>query len=111
MDENKDLMTEEASVEQPSEELTGTDALAEFRKNHQSYKFRETPKPVRFLFTLLKYLVLIVGCLLVILPLLVVLLGAFKTHDEYITTNVFALPAAPQWENFTTAFIDGDLLR
>ena len=111
MDENKDLMTEEAPVEQPSAELTGTDALAEFRKNHQSYKFRETPKPVRFLFTLLKYLVLIVGCLLVILPLLVVLLGAFKTHDEYITTNVFALPAAPQWENFTTAFIDGDVLR
>ena len=94
-----------------AEEPNGTDALAEFRRNHQTYKFKETPKAVRILFIFLKYLVLITGCLLVILPLLVVLLGAFKTHDEYITTNVFAFPADPQWSNFVTAFMDGDVLR
>ncbi|MBQ9384021.1 MAG: carbohydrate ABC transporter permease [Ruminiclostridium sp.] len=92
-------------------ELTGTDALAEFRKNHTAYKFKETPKPVRVIFIILKYLVLVSACLLVILPLFVVLLGAFKTHDEYITTSVFALPSEPQWGNFATAFIDGDVLR
>ena len=43
--------------------------------------------------------------------LLVVLIGAFKTHDEYITTNVFALPEVPQFSNFATAFINGKVMN
>ncbi len=85
--------------------------LEEYRRRKESYKFRETPKAVRTLFSVLKYIILIAACLLVILPLLVVLIGAFKTHDEYITTNVFALPSVPQFDNFVTAFIDGDVMR
>ena len=110
-EKNAPVIAEEASREADTTELAGVDVLAEFRKNHQVYKFKETPKIVRIIFVILKYLVLIVGCLLVIMPLLVVLLGAFKTHDEYITTNVFALPSDPQWSNFATAFVDGDVLR
>ena len=78
-EKNAPVIAEEAANEAAPVELAGVDALAEFRKNHQAYKFRETPKIVRIIFIILKYLVLIVGCLLVILPLLVVLLGAFKT--------------------------------
>lgn len=78
--------------------------------NMHDYKFKETPKFVKILGRVGQYGVLVVGCLLVIIPLLVVLIGAFKTHDEYITTNVFALPAVPQLENFSTAFIGGNVL-
>ena len=76
----------------------------------KNYKFNETPKIIKILGRVAQYGVLIVGCLLVIIPLLVVLIGAFKTHDEYITTSVFALPEVPQLENFATAFIGGNVL-
>lgn len=78
--------------------------------NMHNYKFKETPKFVKILGRVGQYGVLAAGCLLVIIPLLVVLIGAFKTHDEYITTNVFAFPAVPQLENFSTAFIGGNVL-
>ncbi len=77
----------------------------------KQYKFRETPKGVRLVFAVLKYAILIFACLLVIVPLLVVLIGAFKTHEEYVSTNVFALPAVPQIENFVTAFINGKVIN
>lgn len=77
----------------------------------KQYKFRETPKAVKLVFAVLKYAILIFACLLVIVPLLVVLIGAFKTHEEYVSTNVFALPAVPQIENFVTAFINGKVIN
>ena len=77
----------------------------------KNYKFRETPVFVRKLISFLKYAFLVFACILVILPLLVVLIGAFKTHDEYITTNVFAMPEVPQFSNFVTAFINGKVMN
>ncbi len=77
----------------------------------KNYKFRETPKWVIVLLNVLKYTFLVICCLMVIIPLLVVLIGAFKTHEEYIGTNVFTLPEVPQFTNFKTAFIEGDVLR
>ena len=77
----------------------------------KNYKFRETPPFVKKLISFLKYTFLILCCALVILPLLVVLIGAFKTHDEYITTNVFAMPVVPQFSNFVTAFINGKVMN
>lgn len=77
----------------------------------KNYKFKETPVFVRKLISFLKYAFLVFACILVILPLLVVLIGAFKTHDEYITTNVFALPEVPQFSNFVTAFINGKVMN
>lgn len=77
----------------------------------KDYHFRETPKAVRVLVDVLIYAFLILCCCLVILPLVVVLIGAFKTHDEFITTNVFAMPEVPQFSNFVTAFINGKVLK
>ena len=76
----------------------------------KSYQFRETPKWLRLTLEVLKYVFLVICCLVVIIPLLVVLIGAFKTHEEYIGTNVFTLPEVPQLSNFGTAFIEGDVL-
>lgn len=75
------------------------------------YKFRETPAALKVVVQILKYAFLIICCLIVIVPLLVVLIGAFKTHEEYIGTNVFQLPAVPQFDNFVTAFVDGKVLQ
>lgn len=77
----------------------------------KNYKFRETPKWVTVMLSVLKYAFLVICCLMVIIPLLVVLIGAFKTHEEYVGTNVFTLPEVPQFTNFETAFIEGDVLR
>ena len=77
----------------------------------KDYGFSETPKWVRVLVQVLKYAFLTAACLLVIVPLLVVLIGAFKTHEEYIGTNVFSLPAVPQFENFKIAFLNGNVMR
>lgn len=79
--------------------------------NLSDYRFRETPMTVKIIIKILKYVFLIACCLIVIIPLLVVLIGAFKTHEEYIGTNVFQLPAVPQFENFKIAFINGNVLR
>ena len=81
------------------------------RINLKNYKFRETPEWVKITLNVLKYAFLVICCLMVIIPLLVVLIGAFKTHKEYIGTNVFTLPEVPQFENFATAFIEGDVLK
>ena len=75
------------------------------------YRFTETPRAVKIFFKVMTYLFLAMCCLIVILPLLVVLIGAFKTHDEYITTNVFTLPSVPQFQNFVTAFINGNVMK
>ncbi|MBQ8193871.1 MAG: carbohydrate ABC transporter permease [Oscillospiraceae bacterium] len=76
----------------------------------KNYQFKETPRAVKILFKVLTYMFLVLCCLVVIIPLLVVLIGAFKTHDEYITTNVFTLPETPQFQNFVTAFVEGDVM-
>ena len=73
--------------------------------------FNETPRAVKILFKVLTYGFLLLCCASVLLPLIVVLIGAFKTHNEYITTNVFTLPAVPQFENFATAFTKGNVLK
>lgn len=73
--------------------------------------FKETPKVVRVFFNVMKYVVLSVACLLVIVPLIVVLFGAFKTNSEVLHTGAFDLPSAPQFENFSTAFTEGMVLK
>ena len=75
------------------------------------YKKRESTRFGRGFFQALKYVFLIFCCLLVIVPLVVVLIGAFETHDEYISTGVFELPSVPQFENFGIAFISGKVLQ
>ena len=111
MSENNTQVVETSEPTVTASSFDNTSELEEYRKRKKAYKFKETPKSVRVLFNVLKYIILIGACLLVILPLLVVLIGSFKTHDEYITTNVFALPSEPQFSNFVTAFVDGDVMH
>ncbi len=67
-------------------------------------------KFVAGLMTFLKYAVLVIACLVVIVPLVVVFLGSFKNNREFLSSNVFALPASIEWNNYKTAFIDGKVL-
>lgn len=48
----------------------------------------------KFLWTLIKYLTLILGSVISVLPVIVCVITAFKTPDEYATTNVMTLPAS-----------------
>ncbi|MBD7968535.1 carbohydrate ABC transporter permease [Paenibacillus gallinarum] len=59
----------------------------------------------------IKYISLIVGSLVAIVPILVVFFASFKTKEEYATTSPITPPA--DWtnvSNYVTAFIDGNML-
>ena len=74
-------------------------------------KFKEMPKAVRVLISVAKYAVLVFACLIVIVPLVVVLLGSLKTHDDFLSSGAFDLPQVIELTNFQTAFIQGDVMR
>ncbi|NLZ46848.1 MAG: carbohydrate ABC transporter permease [Clostridiales bacterium] len=59
---------------------------------------------------ILKYIVLIISCTLVILPLIVIILGSLKGNADFLGSPVFSLPKVYVWENYKTAFIDGNVL-
>ena len=67
-------------------------------------------KAKRTVFTFLKYAVLVIACLVVFIPLVVVFLGSFKNITEFLSSNVFALPQKLEWNNYKTAFMDGNVL-
>lgn len=66
-------------------------------------------KAKRAVFTFLKYAVLVIACLVVFIPLVVVFLGSFKNNTEFLSSNVFALPQKLEWNNYKTAFMDGNV--
>ena len=62
--------------------------------------------------SILKYLSLILGCLIAIIPLLVVFIASLKTGGEFSSTGMFALP--DNWlniENYIVAFTRGRMLQ
>lgn len=67
-------------------------------------------KAKRAIFNILKYAVLVIACLIVFIPLVVVFLGSFKNNTEFLSSNVFALPQKLEWNNYKTAFMDGNVL-
>ncbi len=67
-------------------------------------------KAKRMVFDILKYAVLVIACLIVFIPLVVVFLGSFKNNTEFLSSNVFALPQKLEWNNYKTAFMDGNVL-
>lgn len=79
--------------------------------NLSDYKFTETPKAVKVIFIILKYAVLVFACLAVIIPLIVVLFGSLKSHKEFLSSGAFDLPQVIEFENFKTAFVQGNVLR
>lgn len=66
----------------------------------------------RVIFTALKYLSLVVACVVTLLPLGVVLIASLKGKTEFVTTGPFDLPANLfNFENFVTAFVQGDMVQ
>lgn len=73
-----------------------------------AYKKR---KKVRLSFgSLFKYAVLTLGIIVALLPILVVLIGSFKSNEEFLSTGVLALPSKLDFTNYVTAFVDGQML-
>ncbi|PKR83683.1 carbohydrate ABC transporter permease [Heyndrickxia camelliae] len=76
-------------------------------------KTATTPATVyikKWLGFLIKYGSLIIGALVAIIPVLVVFIGSFKSRDEFMKSGVLALPKHFTFENYVTAFVDGQML-
>jgi multiple sugar transport system permease protein len=58
-----------------------------------------------------KYAVLTGACILVMVPILTVLLGSFKEHQEFLESSVFAFPKKAQLANYYEAFFQGRVLE
>jgi ABC-type glycerol-3-phosphate transport system permease component len=66
----------------------------------------------RVIFTVLKYLSLVVACVVTLLPLGVVLIASLKSGTEFATSGPFDLPANFfNVDNFVTAFVKGDMVQ
>ena len=71
-------------------------------------------KPVyisQIVIKILSYAVLICGCLMVLIPIVVILLGAFKDSKEFANSGVFEMPKSFALDNFKTAFFEGKVMR
>jgi raffinose/stachyose/melibiose transport system permease protein len=61
--------------------------------------------------TILKYLTLVSMTLIVIIPMVPIFLGSFKTNTEFYETSVWALPQSfLNFENYKIAFTQGNML-
>ena len=60
--------------------------------------------------SVIKYLVLILGALVSLVPILVVFIGSFKSSAEFSATGVLTLPTSFDFSNYKTAFINGQML-
>lgn len=68
-------------------------------------------RPTEIIFGFLKYSSLILVAFITLLPLYAVVITAFKTVDEFRSTNVMQLPAQLNWESFTRAWEFADMGR
>lgn len=59
---------------------------------------------IRRILTALKYVSLVFFALIAVLPLVSVLITAFKSNEEYARTNVMTLPSQIRFDNFVEAF-------
>lgn len=67
-------------------------------------------KTTRFLRSLVKYATLALASFLSLLPIISILITAFKTEEEYATTNVMELPNSwTYFDNFITAWKDANM--
>lgn len=70
----------------------------------------KTNIPAKIFFDILKYGLLISVSVIIILPILVIFIGAFKTGPEFNSSGAFDLPKEIIFDNFVTAFIKGKML-
>lgn len=80
--------------------MTNTTSVKEIR-NHRL---------ANAILTILQYVVLVAGCILVIVPILVIILGSFKNSKEFANSGVFQLPEVFQFVNYKEAFFTGNVL-
>lgn len=59
---------------------------------------------------IVKYGSLLIGAAVAIVPVLVVIIGSFKSKQEFLTTGVLELPKNFTFNNYVTAFVDGQML-
>jgi multiple sugar transport system permease protein len=78
--------------------------------NGKSPAFRESTPFARFLAKLAMHIFMWLAVLMVIIPLLVVIIGSFKTNKEFFNTEVFTLPDKLNIANYKEAFIGGKVL-
>lgn len=57
-----------------------------------------------------QYLILVLGAIVALLPILVVFIGSFKSNNEFLSSNVLALPKTWDFSNYQTAFVNGQML-
>lgn len=70
-----------------------------------------TPKASRRFLSVLKYLFLSVGAVLVLLPFLEMFVGALRTPAERVATPPGFWPEVPQWRTYTQVFAELPMLR
>ena len=75
------------------------------------YIYKETSRFSRIMCEAGKYAVLVIGCIIVILPIMLIILGSFKTHEDYTHSGVFDFPTNFSLENYATAFVGGSMGR
>jgi multiple sugar transport system permease protein len=67
--------------------------------------------PGNALTTFLKYLSLLLGCLIALLPLMVVFISSFKSEKEFYNTSIFTLPGKFIIQNYIDAINGGQMLH
>jgi ABC-type glycerol-3-phosphate transport system permease component len=83
-----------------------------FAKPQAAKRLRKMPTYNALLTSTLKYLSLIAGCMVMLLPLLVIFMAAFKTEQEFYNTPVFSPPSNfLNLQNFSDAFTGGLMLQ
>jgi ABC-type glycerol-3-phosphate transport system permease component len=74
----------------------------------ENYISKKIPNVI---YTVIKYLSLILATIIVVVPMLVILFAAFKTRTEYNVSGKLTLPNSfLYFDNFKTAFTDGGMI-
>lgn len=59
---------------------------------------------------LIKYLVVLIACAIIILPIIIFIIASFKTNMEFAKSGLFKLPEALNLENYIQVFKRGHLM-
>lgn len=95
-------MAKRVKVENPNAQASGVQEI-KVRKKKMSAK--------QIVWMAVKYASLIITSIIILLPLVVAVLGSFKTSAEFNDGNVLALPKNfLNFSNYITAFVDGNML-
>lgn len=95
-------MAKRVKVENPNAQASGGQEI-KVRKKKMSAK--------QIVWMAVKYASLVITSIIILLPLVVAVLGSFKTSAEFNDGNVLALPKNfLNFSNYITAFVDGNML-